>query len=254
MKVSALQLKCQRIDPQGTRRTALRLIHQAKKEDAEIACLPELWLPDQYTLSKGGILKELQETAEKEELYLVTGALAEKNRDRREIVTHLLSPEGEVLGSQAKVHLFRNQREKYQPAKTLKPTKTPLGSIGILVCYDNVFPEAARKLVMDGADVLLIPSRIVKMGVDPWHLYLKVRALENRIPIVAPNVVEPPLFKGHSLIVDLEHDSKTDIVYPQVLEGSSFEQVLTYDIDLKLSRRLREERLAERHPELYGHG
>lgn len=251
MKVSAIQLRCQREDPQATRRSALKLIHEARQQDAEIACLPELWLPDEYTLKNGRVLKELQEAAMREELHLITGALAAKNHDGSEIVTHLISPEGEILGSQGKVHLFRSQREKYQPARTLKPVKTPLGRIGILVCYDNVFPEAARRLALDGADIIHIPSRIVKMGVEPWHLYLKVRTLENRIPIVAPNVIEPPLFNGHSIIVELRYDSKTDIVYPKVLEGSSDEQVLTYDIDLKLSRKLREKRLAERRPELY---
>jgi omega-amidase len=251
MRVSALQLKCDKKDPQATRRTARRLIHQAKQEDAEIACLPELWLPDEYTIKNERILKELQETAKKEELYLVTGALAQKNRDRREIVTHLISPEGELLGSQSKVHLFRNQREKYQPATTLKPIKTSLGSVGMLVCYDNVFPEAARKLSVNGADILLIPSRIVKMGIEPWHLYLKVRALENRIPIVAPNVIEPPLFNGHSLIVELDYDSKTEIVYPKAQEASTHEQTLTYDLDLPRSKKLRRTRLAERRPELY---
>jgi omega-amidase len=251
MIVSALQLKCQRKDPETTRKAALRLIHQAKREDAEIACLPELWLPDVYTLKNKKVLKELQETARREELYLITGALAEENRGRREIVSYLLSSEGEILGSQAKVHLFRNQREKYQPAETLKPIKTPLGSIGMMVCYDNVFPEAARRLAVDGANLLLIPSRIIKMGVEPWHLYLKVRALENRIPIVAPNVVEPPFFNGHSLIVELDYDSKRDIVYPKALEASTHEQILTYNLDLQLSRKLRKTRLAERRPELY---
>lgn len=251
MKVSALQLKCQREAPEATRKSALKLMHQAKKEGAEIACLPELWLPAEYTLKNRRVLKELQETARKEELYLVTGALAEQNRGRREIVSHLVSTEGEIIGSQAKVHLFRSQREKFKPAKTLKPFKTPLGSIGMLVCYDNVFPEAARRLVLDGADTVLIPSRIVKMGVEPWHLYLKVRALENRIPIVAPNVIEPPLFDGHSLIVELDYESKTDIVYPKVVEASTHEEVLTYDFNLNLSRKLRKQRLGERRPKLY---
>ena len=251
MKVSALQLKCRREDPEAARRAVLRLIHQAKEEGAMIAALPELWLPDEYSVKSRDVLKELQKAAEKEELYLVTGALAEENRGRREIVSHLLSPDGEDLGSQSKVHLFRNQREKYIPAETLKPIKTPLGIMGMLVCYDNVFPEAARRLAVDGADLLLIPSRIVTMGVEPWHLYLKVRALENRIPIIAPNVVEPPLFNGHSLIVELDFDSKTEIVYPKTAEASTHEQVLTYDIDLRLSKKLREKRLAERRPKLY---
>src|SRR5712692_10500003 len=134
MRVSALQVRCQRKNPEVTRRSALKLLHKARGEGAEIVCLPELWLPNEYTIKNERILKELQKTAKKEELYLITGAVAEKNGDRREINTHLISPEGELLASQAKVHLFQNQREEIQPTETRQPIKTPLGSIGMLVC------------------------------------------------------------------------------------------------------------------------
>lgn len=251
MRVSALQLSCLREKPEETIANAIRLLRTARMERAELVCLPELWLPESFALRRKGLIRELQDAAQRYKLHLVTGALPRKRDSRSEIASHLISPEGEILGTQAKVHLFRSQRDKYQPAKSLKPFKTKLGSIGILVCYDNVFPEAARRLVLHGADVILIPSRIVREGIEAWHLYLKVRALENRVPIVAPNVVEPPHFDGHSLIVELEHDSKRDIVYPKVTEASSREQVLTYDLDLTLSKKLREKRLAERRPELY---
>src|SRR5437899_6078302 len=56
-------------------------------------------------------------------------------------------------------------------------------------------------------------SRIVKYGIEPWHQYVTVRSLENRIPIVAPNVYSPPWFPGASVIVDLHEDPKTKISY-----------------------------------------
>ncbi len=251
MRVAAVQLRCRREDPEGTITSALRLLRKAKREDAELACLPELWLPEEFALQHKGLQALLQDAAKENDFYLITGALPQNRQTGPEIVAHLISPKGEILGSQSKIHLFRSQRDKYQQAKSITPINTPIGSIGMLVCYDDVFPEAPRRLVLDGADVIFIPSRIVKQGVDPWHLYLKVRALENRVQIVAPNVVEPPLFNGHSLVVDLDYNSKSDIVYPKPIEGSSREQVITYDLNLKATRELRRKRLAERRPELY---
>jgi len=58
--------------------------------------------------------------------------------------------------------------------------------------------------------VLLSPSRIVKRGIIPWHLYVQTRALENRIPILAANVSNHR-FGGNSVIVDLFEKDKVMI-------------------------------------------
>jgi predicted amidohydrolase len=55
--------------------------------------------------------------------------------------------------------------------------------------------------------VLLSPSRIVRRGITPWQMYVQVRALENRIPILAANV-ESHRFGGKSMIVDLAENNK----------------------------------------------
>ena len=72
----------------------------------------------------------------------------------------------------------------------------------MIICYDMVFPKVANTLVKKGAQVLLSPSRIVRRGIKPWQMYVQVRSLENRIPILAANV-ENQRFGGNSLIVDL---------------------------------------------------
>ena len=70
-----------------------------------------------------------------------------------------------------------------------------------------VFPKVANTLVKKGAQVLLSPSRIVRRGIEPWQMYVQVRALENRIPILAANV-ENYRFGGNSQVVDLTENNK----------------------------------------------
>jgi len=78
---------------------------------------------------------------------------------------------------------------------------------GIMICYDTVFPGVADTLSKKGAEIIFSPSRIVKEGIEPWKMYVQVRSLENRIPIIAPNV-ENIRFGGNSLIVELTKEEK----------------------------------------------
>ena len=76
-----------------------------------------------------------------------------------------------------------------------------------MICYDTVFPGVADTLTKKGAEIIFSPSRIVKEGIEPWKMYVQVRSLENRIPVIAPNV-ENTRFGGNSLIVELTKEEK----------------------------------------------
>jgi predicted amidohydrolase len=65
---------------------------------------------------------------------------------------------------------------------------------------------------------LFSPSRIVRRGIEPWQMYVQVRALENRIPIVAANV-ENRRFGGNSIIVDLNENNKVVTTKVMKLNG-----------------------------------
>ena len=83
-----------------------------------------------------------------------------------------------------------------------------------------VFPKVANTLVRKGAQVLFSPSRIVRRGIDPWQMYIQVRALENRIPILAANV-ENRRFGGNSLIIDLAENNKVVTTKVMKLNGDT---------------------------------
>ena len=70
-----------------------------------------------------------------------------------------------------------------------------------------VFPTVVNTFVKKGAQVLFSPSRIVRRGIEPWQMYVQVRALENRIPILVANI-ENHRFGGNSLIIDLTENNK----------------------------------------------
>jgi predicted amidohydrolase len=165
----------------------------------------------------------------------------------------LIDPGGEVVGRQSKVHLFRQEKERAYAGLSYSLVDINGVKAGIIVCYDNVFPEVARTLAVMGADLLFLPSRIVAEGLEPWRLYILTRALENRIPIVAPNVYVPPAFPGGSIIVDVEETGTRRVVIPRVVrEIHDGPGVAVYGVDLERTRRLRSERLGERRPETYG--
>jgi predicted amidohydrolase len=79
-------------------------------------------------------------------------------------------------------------------------------------------------LTKKGAQILFSPSRIVKEGIEPWKMYVQVRSLENRIPIIAPNV-EDVKFGGSSLVVELTKEEKIVKTKVTELKGEHEESV-----------------------------
>ena len=105
-------------------------------------------------------------------------------------------------------------KETYSPGRETQIFKTKC-KFGVVICYDMVFPEVVNSMVKKGAEVIFSPSRIVKRGISPWHLYVQTRALENRIPILASNV-ENQKFGGNSIIVDLTE--KDRVIIPKLIK------------------------------------
>ena len=108
----------------------------------------------------------------------------------------LFGPGGEVLGSYRKIHLFDVAVPPdviFQESATVVPGEapvvvaTPLGRIGLSICYDLRFPELYRALVGAGAEVLAVPSAFTATtGKDHWEPLLRARAIENQCWLLAP--------------------------------------------------------------------
>ena len=258
LRVSAGQLALGQRDYGMAVENVEKLVKSAGQQGARIVCFPEHWLLE-YREHGQRALDQLCDAAREARIFVITGAnympdAAPKSTELR-VRSVLIGPDGHRIGQQDKVHLYQSEKKVAKPGEHYNVFQTTLGKIGILICYDAMFPEAARTLALKGADLLFVPSRISATALDPWILYLRTRSLENRIPIIAPNVFRPPRYVGGSLIVDLNQQTETNVVLPKVaVSAKSGEQLILADVDVELARELRKVRFFDRRPTAYfGH-
>jgi N-carbamoylputrescine amidase len=97
------------------------------------------------------------------DMHLVFG-IAEKDGDRLYNSSVLLGPTG-YIGKYRKLHLWNKENIIFSPGDLgLAVHETTLGKLGILICYDLWFPEAARTLALDGAEILCVPTNWVPIA------------------------------------------------------------------------------------------
>lgn len=106
----------------------------------------------------------------------------------------LVGPDGELIGQYRKLHLPGEERLAFRPGFRLPVFQTALGPIGILLGWDLAFPEAARSLALEGANLLCVcanwghpPSEQSARALEEWRTYVHARALENACYVAAAN-------------------------------------------------------------------
>lgn len=130
----------------------------------------------------------------------------------------LLGPDGAILATYRKIHLFDvavpggvtfRESETVVPGEAVVTVDTPLGRLGLSICYDLRFGELYRRLAADGATLLTVPSAFtLATGKDHWEPLLRARAIETQCWLVAPAQVgshdDDGLKEsyGHAAIVD----------------------------------------------------
>lgn len=152
---------------------------------------------------------------------LLIGSVAEQAPEHpgRVYNTSLLfSPQGELLATSRKIHLFDvdipggtrfRESDTCVPGDTAMTANTLVGHVGLSICYDVRFPELYRALCDQGAQVLCVPAAFTLMtGKDHWHALLRARAIENGCYVVAPaqwGTHDDQALRqsyGHSVIID----------------------------------------------------
>lgn len=207
-----------------------RLLSEMGRQEADIVCLPEQWLRDNVVDDFGARFAEFSRIASEYSMCVIPGAFyhkvraaaaAEEEARRTVIAAPVISADGEIAGMQEKIHPFSYERDSVSPGSAALVFEEKGVRFGIVVCYDMVFAPVARTLARKGAQVICSPSRIVSRGVAPWSMYVQVRALENRIPIVAANV-SGGRFGGGSMSVDLEMGDVVNTSVTRLEDGQSY--------------------------------
>lgn len=169
----------------------------------------------------GPTVSRLAELSRELGIHLLVGSInerAEGDPDRCHNTSVLLGPDGDRLGAYRKMHLFdvdHSDAVRFKESDTVVPgdrpvvVDTPLGRIGLSICYDLRFGELYRALTEAGAQILAVPSAFTATtGEAHWHPLLRARAIENQCYVIAPGQVghhdDEGLREsyGHSLIVD----------------------------------------------------
>lgn len=149
-----------------------------------------------------------------------------------------LGPEGDVLSSYHKVHLLGEERQVYRSGYRFINVDADWGRFGLMIGSDLVFPEAARSLTLDGAELLVLAANWEVDRREQWRAHIVSRATENAVFIAAANRVgeEPTIqFAGDSMLAGPAGELYTALEEP--MEGYA---VATIDLDQV--RVIREER------------
>ncbi len=215
MKVSCIQMSAAADDKKSAIDKAVEQIRRCRGSD--LIVLPELWNIgfigfDKYVseaeTENGDTLAVMKEMARETGAYLHTGSFVLQEGENYYNACCLLSPDGEVLGSYRKIHLFSyNSPEKklLAPGSHVSVIPTPLGNFGLAICFDLRFPELFRKMVDTGAEIFLVCSAWPYPRLEHWLLFNRVRAVENQAILISANACGESrgvLFAGHSMIVD----------------------------------------------------
>jgi N-carbamoylputrescine amidase len=174
----------------------------------------------------------------------------------------MIDDKGAVMGIYRKSHIpdgpGYSEKFYFRPGNSgFKVFRTPLGTVGPAVCWDQWYPETARALTLQGAEILLFPTAIGTEPHDPdldtsrmWRRAMIGHAVSNVVPVVAANRIgteHGQRFYGHSFICDERGDILAEF-------GAEETGVLTATLDLEQARRHRAAFgfFRDRRPDLYG--
>lgn len=270
--VSAVQFTASDLDPEGTVKKCLELVDQAAAQGAQLVVLPEVWTGLGYSSPTaaqelaqsvpGPATDALADKAREHGLHIIGSLYGHAPSGRLHNVAPLIGPDGAVLGSYLKTHLFDapdrpdikggiRESEKVDAGDQLPVFETALGPIGVTICSDLRFPEPYRVLALRGARIVLNVSAFLAPRIDHWEFLLRTRAVENQVFVVGSGQVgvEPASgigFVGRSMIVDPWGTV--------IATASDTEGVVTSRLDLSLVDRFRTNYplLAQRRPWMYG--
>ena len=222
-----------------------KAVAKLAKLDAALIVLPELFSTGYQFRSKKELLelaeevpsgyatRSLIEAAKARGAYIVAG-LAERAGKKAYNSAVLVGPRG-LVGTYRKAHLFWNEKRFFTAGNTpFEVYNIGIARVGMMICFDWLFPEAARALALKGADIICHPSNLVLPHCPQAMI---TRCLENRVfAITANRIGVEQRVKGQKL----KFIGQSQIVAPdgKILYRASInkEEIGIIEIDPKLAR------------------
>jgi predicted amidohydrolase len=242
MLVAAAQIEPKLAEPERNLEACLARLEEAAAAGAELLVLPECAVPGYMFESAeealpfaeeipGPSSEVLERESRRLGMHVVCGLL-ERDGDTLRNAAVLVGPDG-LVGTYRKTHLpFLGVDRFVVPGDELTVYDTPLGRIGVEICYDLRFPEVTRTLALKGADIVAHPTNFPIAARVQTELITVARAAENRIYLLTANRVGKERsgeFCGWSQIVDPYGTRLAEA-------GETEEALLVADVDVEKAR------------------
>lgn len=234
--LALIQLACTADKAANLKHARTKVLDAVRQHNARIVVLPECFnspygtkyfptyaetlLPSPPTQSQSPSFHALSELAKEANAYLVGGSIPERDPDKEDRLYNtslVFSPEGDLLATHRKVHLFDIDipgKIKFHESEVLSPgNKITLvdlpeyGRIALAICYDIRFPELATIAARKGAFLLLYPGAFnLTTGKLHWELQARARAMDNQVYVglcsPARDMQADYNAWGHTMVVD----------------------------------------------------
>ena len=200
-----------------------------------------LMFPEGYLQSEN--LERVQELAKEHKKWIVTGMDDQRDSARQMEAGIIIDPSGSIAGEHRKTSLTKWEVEHgYQRGNSIKVIDTPLGKFGFAICYEIHFPEVARILALQGAEIIFNPigtGMWHEAQFDVWNAIARARASEN-----------------NAFVVGCSHfNDCIPVAFAYAPGGecmvSSREQNRMFPVVLSLAKHKTEKNFGHRRPDLY---
>ena len=248
---------------------ACRLLTQAGRTGCDIVCYPEdlqgiahygYFLDDPELFAgfvetvPGPTTDRIAEIAGRYKMHIVFGIFEREGATLYNTAV-LVGRNGEIIGKYHKVHLPASEKWSITPGDGFPVFETDFGTVGILICYDILFPEAARSLSLNGAEILFNPTMSYEgpgQCKDNGLLRVRMRALDSFAPLVVSLCGRGTIVvNSDGSILARARPGREEVIAAMVdLDGTPQDasqwEVMTGTADVKARF------LQERRPEVYG--
>ncbi|MDB1122881.1 carbon-nitrogen hydrolase family protein [Vibrio algarum] len=238
-------------------------LKQLAKDGAKLVLTPENCVvfgsKDDYRLNaeqlgSGIVQEQLFAMAKRYKLWLVIGSMPIIREDKISTTCIVINSMGELVADYDKLHMFDadvddkhtryRESEVFQSGERVVVVDTPIGKLGLAICYDIRFPQLFSKLVSEGAEIITLPAAFTAPTGDAhWEVLLRARAIETQCWLIASGQTgRHPCGRetwGHSMIV-----SPWGKITQQL---SSEVGVLLDDIDHRITQSVRSNMPLQRH-------
>lgn len=164
LKIAVVQFEIKRLSPDVNLKKAEKFIKKASFSKAQIVVFPEDFVTDpivgkrEFADSTNKYRNYFQHLAKKYSIDIVPGSIIEEDKFGLHNTTYYIDSNGKIKSRYRKVNLWHSERGYITHGNEVPVFKTKFGKVGLMICWDLIFPEIFRKMVKKGVEIVICPS------------------------------------------------------------------------------------------------